>query len=134
MRLKIGVALLTAALVPCVARAGDVKTDFDHAYDFGKVKTFATKVGTSWGNPLSEKRVVTEIDQSLTEKGWKQAPEGTADALVVLHGAGEKQKTLNTFYSGILRRQGRRARRLVEGFPEWPAAGLPIEGGDATRP
>ena len=26
-----------------------------------------------------------------------------------------------------LRRRGRRARRLVEGFPEWRAAGLPVE-------
>lgn len=34
----------------------------------------------------------------------------------------------------ILRRQGRRARRLVEGFPEWRAAGLPVEGGEATQP
>jgi rhodanese-related sulfurtransferase/DNA-binding transcriptional ArsR family regulator len=29
----------------------------------------------------------------------------------------------------ILRRNGRRARRLVEGFPEWRSAGLPIERG-----
>jgi rhodanese-related sulfurtransferase len=29
----------------------------------------------------------------------------------------------------ILRLHGRRARRLREGFPEWRAAGLPIETG-----
>jgi rhodanese-related sulfurtransferase len=29
----------------------------------------------------------------------------------------------------ILRAHGRRARRLVEGFPEWRAAGLPVETG-----
>lgn len=29
----------------------------------------------------------------------------------------------------ILKSHGRRARRLREGFPEWRAAGLPIEGG-----
>ena len=28
----------------------------------------------------------------------------------------------------VLRARGRRARRLVEGFPEWRAAGLPVEG------
>jgi ArsR family transcriptional regulator len=33
----------------------------------------------------------------------------------------------------ILRRQGRRARRLVEGFPEWRAAGLPVEGGEVDQ-
>ena len=32
----------------------------------------------------------------------------------------------------ILRRNGRRARRLVEGFPEWRSAGLPTERG--TQP
>lgn len=33
----------------------------------------------------------------------------------------------------VLRSHGRRARRLREGFPEWRAAGLPIETGVATR-
>jgi rhodanese-related sulfurtransferase len=31
----------------------------------------------------------------------------------------------------MLRGRGRRARRLVEGFPEWRAAGLPVEVGSA---
>jgi DNA-binding transcriptional ArsR family regulator/rhodanese-related sulfurtransferase len=35
----------------------------------------------------------------------------------------------------LLKESGRRARRLVDGFPEWQAAGLPIARGvDATRP
>jgi hypothetical protein len=101
MRSKIGVAALAVALAPCLAGAGDVKTDFDKSFDFSRVKTFSTKIGTSWGNPLSEKRVSDEITEALTAKGWKAVPEGEADALVVLHGAGEKQKTLNTFYSGM---------------------------------
>jgi rhodanese-related sulfurtransferase len=33
-----------------------------------------------------------------------------------------------------LRRHGRRARRLVEGFPEWRAAGLPVQVGEGGRP
>jgi hypothetical protein len=101
MRLNTGVAILAAALAPCLAGAGDVKTDFDKDYDFSKVKTFATKLGTSWGNPIGEKRVVGEISEALVAKGWKAVPEAEADALVVLHGAGEKQRTLNTFYSGM---------------------------------
>jgi rhodanese-related sulfurtransferase len=32
----------------------------------------------------------------------------------------------------ILRSSGRRARRLLEGFPEWRAAGLPVETGVGT--
>jgi rhodanese-related sulfurtransferase/DNA-binding transcriptional ArsR family regulator len=33
-----------------------------------------------------------------------------------------------------LRAKGRRARRLVEGLPEWRAAGFPVESGDRKAP
>jgi rhodanese-related sulfurtransferase len=33
----------------------------------------------------------------------------------------------------MLRERGRRARRLVEGFPEWRAAGLPVEDGKTAK-
>ncbi len=33
----------------------------------------------------------------------------------------------------LLRKSGRRARRLVDGFPEWKAAGLPVAAGGAPR-
>ena len=81
------------------AFAQDVNVDYDKAADFSKIKTFSLKIGTSWGNPLSEKRVSDELQQALTEKGWK-AVEADPDAIVVVHGATEKQKELNTFYSG----------------------------------
>jgi hypothetical protein len=82
------------------ALAQEVNTDYDRSANFGAIKTFAVKIGTSWGNPITEKRVLSEIEQALASKGWKPAPEGTADALVVLHGASETKKDLNTFYSG----------------------------------
>ncbi len=87
-------------LIGAVALAQEVKVDFDKDANFSAIKTFAVKIGTSWGNPLSEKRVVAEIEQALTEKGWTRADEATADAIVVLHGATEVKKDLNTFYSG----------------------------------
>jgi hypothetical protein len=96
MRTLAAVAVLSAA---STAFAQDVSVDYDKSVDFAKIKTFAVKVGTSWGNPISEKRVTDEIQQTLVEKGWK-AVEADPDALVVLHGATEKQKELNTFYSG----------------------------------
>ena len=43
--------------------------------------------------------MLDEITQALTEKGWKSV-DANPDALVLLHGATEKQKSLNTFYSG----------------------------------
>ena len=82
------------------AWAQDVKVDFDKAANFGAIKTFSIKLGTSWGNQIGEKRVMDEFTQALTEKGWKVAPEGQADAQVVLHGASQTKRSLNTFYSG----------------------------------
>jgi hypothetical protein len=95
---------LAAAAALCAAgvavSAQDVKVDFDKDANFAVIKTFAAKIGTSWNNQISEKRVLAEIEQSLTEKGWTKAEAEKADAIVVLHGATEKEKSLNTFYSG----------------------------------
>jgi hypothetical protein len=101
MRLRLVVAALAVAFAPCLAAAGDVKKAFDEDYDFAKVKTFATKIGTRWGNPISEKRVSTKITEVLTAKGWTPAPEGEADALVVLHGAAVKQSSLDISVNGM---------------------------------
>jgi len=92
---------IAAALtfIGVTAFAQDVKVDFDKTADFGKLKTFSTKIGTSWNNPLSEKRITAEIEETLTEKGWKKV-DSNPDALVVLHGATQTKHTVNTFYSG----------------------------------
>jgi hypothetical protein len=91
-----GVALAVAG----GAWAQDVKVDYDKAANFGAIKTFSIKLGTSWGNPIGEKRVMDEFAQALTEKGWKLAPEAQADAQVVVHGASQQKRDLRTFYSG----------------------------------
>jgi len=96
-RLAIAAALV---FVGATAFAQDVKTDYDKSADFGAIKTFAVKIGTSWNNQISEKRITEEIEQTLTEKGWTKT-DANPDALVLLHGATEKQKSLNTFYSGM---------------------------------
>ena len=100
--MKLRTLVVAAALsLPGLASAQDVKVDFDKDANFSAMKTFAIKLGTGWNNPLGEKRVVAEIEQGLMDKGWTvTADESKADALVVLHGATEKQKSLNTFYSG----------------------------------
>ncbi len=95
-KLAIAAALV---FVSTAVFAQDVKTDYDHAANFAAIKTFSIKIATSWNNQISEKRVQDEITQALTEKGWKQVDDNP-DALVLLHGATEKQKSLNTFYSG----------------------------------
>jgi len=92
----------TAALLlsAAAARAQEVSIDYDKAANFGAYKTFAVKLGTAWGNPLSEKRVTSEITSALVAKGWTVAPEDKADVLVVLHGATDTKKSLDTFYTG----------------------------------
>jgi len=97
VRTAMGAAVILAA---ASVGAQDVSVDYDKAADFTHYKTFALKMGTGWGNPLSEKRVSDEIASSLEAKGWTRASEDKADALVVLHGATSTKKNLNTFYSG----------------------------------
>jgi len=87
------------SLMGAAAFAQDVKTDFDKSANFGTIKTFTVKIGTSWNNQISEKRISDEIAQTLVEKGWTKV-DANPDALVLLHGATEKQRSLNTFYSG----------------------------------
>jgi hypothetical protein len=45
--------------------------------------------------------VVAEVEEALVGKGWKKADSATADAAVMLHGATETKKNLNTMYSGM---------------------------------
>ena len=65
-RIAIAAAL---ALMGAAAFAQDVKTDYDKSANFGAIKTFQVKIGTSWGNPISEKRISEEFTQELSAKG-----------------------------------------------------------------
>ncbi len=96
----IGVAGMFLLLLAGAAFAQDVKVDYDKAFDFKTLKTFAVKIGTSWGNPLGEKRVIAAVEAALATKGWTKADESAADSVVVLHGATQEKKDLTTFYSG----------------------------------
>lgn len=97
--LKAGIFCVVITLGALVM-AQEVRTDYDHAYDFSQMHTFATKIGTSWGNPLSEQRVTEAVTKALTQKGLTPADPASADALVVIHGASQTKKSLDTFYSG----------------------------------
>jgi hypothetical protein len=96
-------AVLTGCLLalPALAIAQDVKIDYDKAFNFAPVKTYAMRIGTPWGNDLSQRRVVDEMDQAISAKGWTKVPEGQADIHVVLHGATQTKRNVNTFYSGM---------------------------------
>jgi Domain of unknown function (DUF4136) len=93
-------ASIASFILAGIAFAQDTKIDYDHNFDFKTLKTFAVKLGTSWGNPLSEKRVMDEVSNGIMKKGWIKAGEDSANALVMIHGATEDKKELSTFYSG----------------------------------
>jgi hypothetical protein len=99
MKMRAIAAAAALCLAGGTAFAQDVKTDYDHAANFAAIKTFQAKIATGWNNQISEKRVLDEITQGLTEKGWKSV-DANPDAIVLIHGATEKEKSLNTFYSG----------------------------------
>jgi len=96
-------AALAAAVVmlTSAAAAQDTKVDFDKGFNFAAVKTYSIQIGTKWGNDLSERRVLSEIDEAIASKGWKKVDEGPADIIVVLHGATDTKHTATTFYSGM---------------------------------
>jgi len=93
-----GVGLVIAAAG--TATAQDVTTDFDKSIDFSHYKTFAAQIKTSWASPFAEKRALEEIVNTLTAKGWQQADEASADAVVMINGASQTKRDVNTFYSG----------------------------------
>ena len=101
--MKVLRAVLTGLLLslPAIAAAQDVKVDFDKAFDFSTIKTFSMKLGTGWGNDLSERRVLTEFEEEIVAKGWKKVDEAQANIQVVLHGATQTKRTASTFYSGM---------------------------------
>ena len=70
-------AALTGCLLtlPALALAQDVKIDYDKAYNFAPVKTYSIRIGTAWGNDLSQRRVLEEIDQAIAAKGWTKVDE-----------------------------------------------------------
>ncbi|PWT88507.1 MAG: hypothetical protein C5B54_10550 [Acidobacteria bacterium] len=101
IRITVMGLLAMALFMTCSAVfAQDVNADYDKAYDFSKLKTFNMKIGTSWGNPITEKRVIDEFTSALTKKGWTATDEASADAEVVIHGATQQKHDVNTFYSG----------------------------------
>jgi hypothetical protein len=100
--LKTSRIAITAAILilPAIAAAQDVKIDYDKAFNFAPVRTYSITLGTKWGNDLSERRVLTEVDEAIAAKGWTKV-DTNPDVQVVLHGATQTKRNASTFYSGM---------------------------------
>lgn len=77
--------------------AQDVSTAHDHDFNFSQFRTFAVKLGTSWGDAQAEAAAKQSITRQLEQKGWRQADPADCDALVVLHGS-QQRETIRNFY------------------------------------
>jgi len=100
--LKTSSIAITAAILmlPAIAAAQDVKIDYDKAFNFAPIRTYSIALGTKWGNDLSERRVLTEVDEAIAAKGWTKV-DTNPDVQVVLHGATQTKRNASTFYSGM---------------------------------
>ena len=109
-----GVAL-GLVLLPGLARAQDIQTDFDRAYDFGKLKTYAYAAegrrmpnDPLAANSINDKRVRAALDSQLTTLGYAPAAAGKADFLVAYNATTRTRRSLQGFGYGPTRWAGGR--------------------------
>ena len=99
-RVLTGLALFAfVALSAEVASAQKVTTDYDHKADFTGYKTYMWAGKPKLANPLMDDRVMEDVNNQLTAKGWKLVTDD-ADVVVIANGATQDQQTLETFYTG----------------------------------
>ena len=71
------------AVLSAVALANHVKVDYDHAMNFGHVKTYSwSQLQTS--NSIWDGRLKDAINLELAAKGWTEVPSGGDVALVAV--------------------------------------------------
>jgi len=92
--------LICTLLLSLAAMAQQVETTVDRSADFSKYKTFSIAIATPWGNPIGEKNLLEELTGGFTSKGWTVDTTGSPDVRILVHGATEEKKRLDTFYTG----------------------------------
>jgi hypothetical protein len=94
------IPILAVALIASACAPIKIKTDYDKTVDFSKYRTVAVKQGHSSGDPVMDRRIVSDIAQALQSKGYRLAPEGEADAILVEHAATREKHSYEAFYEG----------------------------------
>ena len=83
------------------ASAQKVNTDWDHGADWSKYNSYFVDIAKPFGTQLSQQRVVAAVDSALQSRGWKKmASLDAASAAVIINGAGQKEETSTTMYTG----------------------------------
>src|ERR1051325_2234527 len=90
--------MLTAAAGGAPAQS--VQTDYDRAFDFSKLKSFAfarQERGPNdplVANPLNDRRIRTALDSQLVAHGYTRDSTGASDFLIAYHAATRARTSL----------------------------------------
>jgi hypothetical protein len=76
-----------------------VKTDYDHAADFSRYKTYSW-IAAKASNDLWADRIRQDVDAQFAAKGWAKVESG-GDATVSAFGRTHNEQTLETYYNGF---------------------------------
>jgi hypothetical protein len=102
--MSIRTPLATLALTLAVAgsaSAQKVSTDWDHSAVWSKYNSYYITIAKPFGTQLGQERAVAAVDSALQSKGWKKVPSlDAASAAVIINGAGQKEETSTTMYTG----------------------------------
>lgn len=102
--MSIRTPLATLALTLAVAgsaSAQKVSTDWDHSANWSKYNSYFIQIQKAFGDQLSQERSIAAVDSALKSKGWKRVPNmDGASAVVLVNGAGQKEETSTTMYTG----------------------------------
>ncbi|HWW85041.1 MAG TPA: DUF4136 domain-containing protein [Vicinamibacterales bacterium] len=77
-----------------------VTTDYDRNVSFANYHTFFIIKGSSSGTPLLDQRVMDDVRDALTTKGWEGVSEGEGRTAVVVHTATATKHSCEAFYEG----------------------------------
>ena len=77
-----------------------IRTEHSEGTDFSKYKTFMWIKEPNATNPLSNQRIVDDVNSALTSKGLRLVT-SDADLGIAAHVATETQQTLQIFYDGF---------------------------------
>jgi Domain of unknown function (DUF4136) len=92
--------LLSLSIGSALPATAQVMTDWDHAADFTKYKTYSW-LKVEAGDTLWAERLRGDVDAQLAAKGWTKVA-ANGDATVMAFRKKTSDQTLNTFYDGFV--------------------------------
>lgn len=100
IRTPLATFCLTLAVAGSLS-AQKVSTDWDHSANWSKYNSYYIQIQKAFGTQLSQERAIAAVDSALQSRGWKKVPTlDAASAAVLVSGAGQKQETSTTMYTG----------------------------------